>query len=75
MMIMVRRLVLMSIDDNTDDNKTHFFSLMPMYRARPPHIGRWMAVVIMIMRRRKILIVIIMIVTMVQQLIAMGRSF
>ena len=40
MMIMVRRLVLMSIDDNTDDNKTHFFSLMPTYRAGPTHIGQ-----------------------------------
>ena len=40
MMIMVRRLVLMSIDDNTDDNKTHFFLLMPTYRAGPTHIGQ-----------------------------------
>ena len=30
----------MSIDDNTDDNKTHFFSLMPTYRAGPTHIGQ-----------------------------------
>ena len=40
MMIMVRRLVLMSIHDNTDDNKNHFFSLMPTYRAGPTHIGQ-----------------------------------
>ena len=30
----------MSIHDNTDDNKNHFFSLMPTYRAGPTHIGQ-----------------------------------